>query len=252
MLDTEFLILEHRSSAIQYPVSSIQHPETSQLPQPNITVAYQISVILEYDRAIAMSDVFWKTDVLAGSFYFRVVLHHDAIVDDGDTARRSSNAVNAPTRGGVDDVVGLPFAGRAAGIHKWYRLFVNRGSLPIWIGCIVETIEHLHFVAALQEDAAVASALALSLYHGRCPPFDVQLAVAKYFFGKNIPRIGLDGHGTILHFPLGGCAVFMGEFVEIRPVEQHDGIAWSSGACAGRDDFWHGLPSFSEPRIPFL
>ena len=49
---------------------------------------------------------------------FRVVLDQDAVVEDGDRGFLLDPSVVAEDRRVVDDVVGLPFAGFAAGVDQ--------------------------------------------------------------------------------------------------------------------------------------
>ncbi len=209
-------------------------------------------MVLQDEGTIAVGDVLGQADVLGRAFDFGAVLYYHAIVDDGDTASSSAHAVHAPAGGSVDDVVGLPLTGRTTSVNEGDGLLVNGTRLTVGVGGVVEAIEHLHLVATLHEDATVAPALALAFhYHGR-PPFHVQLVVAEDFFGINGPAAGLHGHGAVLYLPRGGCAVFVGEFIEVRAVEQHNGVARCGGAVAWGDDLRHGLPSLGELGVPFF
>src|SRR5262245_4924147 len=133
--------------------------------------------------------------------YFRVVLDQDAVVEGGDRGFLLDPAVVAEDRRVVDDVVGLPFTGFAAGVDQRRILFVNRAGLAVEVSLVVVRIEHLDFVAALQEDSAVATALAFAYDLGRRGPFDVQLDIIKFPPGSDSAGSANDNHRAVLHFP---------------------------------------------------
>src|SRR4051812_16677325 len=92
---------------------------------------------------------------------FGVVLRDHAVVEDRRVSGRLELAV-FEARPVEDDVVYLPFARFARSIHERRRLPVDRGGLAIRIRRVLEGIEHLNFVAAVEEDAAIAAALAIA------------------------------------------------------------------------------------------
>src|SRR5262245_367201 len=135
--------------------------------------------------------------------YFRVVLDQDAVVEDGDRRFLLDTAVVAEDRRVVDDVVGLPFAGFAAGVDQRRVLFVNRAGLAVEVGLVIVRIEHLDFVAPLQEDSAVSTPLAFANDLGRRGPFDVQLDVVKFPLGSDGAGSANDDHRAVLYIPFG-------------------------------------------------
>ena len=95
----------------------------------------------------------------------------------------SSVQSRGETRRGKDDVVGLPFAGRARDIHERRILSVHRGGLAVGIREVVIAVEHLDLELAQQEHTAVAAPLAVALHLGRRGELDVQLKVGELLLG---------------------------------------------------------------------
>src|SRR5690606_2690994 len=87
--------------------------------------------------------------------------------------------VRVETGAAEDDVVGLPLARRAAGVHERRELAVERRRLAVGIGCAPVRVQALDLVAAREEAAAVAAVLALSRRRRRRAPLDVQLDIAE-------------------------------------------------------------------------
>ena len=77
-------------------------------------------------------------------------------------------AVGIEPRPREQDVVGLPFARLAAGIHRRRLLLVERTALAVGVGegsvgAVFKRIEHLDLVLLHQEHARVAASLTLAL-----------------------------------------------------------------------------------------
>ena len=102
------------------------------------------------------------------------------------------------------DIVNLVLTRRAQRVgHRWI-LAINRRGETIRVGGIVVIIQHLNFNQAHQKNAAVAAALAVSLHFCGGSPFHMQLAVAKLFFGPDVPGAGHAFHGAGFYDPFGG------------------------------------------------
>src|SRR5580698_10000296 len=92
-----------------------------------------------------------------------VVLRENAVVKDGDVCGPSQFPGCIEARAVPDDVVGLPLAGRTRSIHQRRILAIHGGCLPVRVRLAVVRIEHLDFVEAHQENAAVAAILIFTL-----------------------------------------------------------------------------------------
>ena len=62
-----------------------------------------------------------------------IVLDENAVMEDGDTGGAQQFAAGIETRAVEDDVVGLPLARRARGVHEWRILAVNGASLAVGV-----------------------------------------------------------------------------------------------------------------------
>ena len=83
-------------------------------------------------------------------------------------------------RGAVeDDVVGLPLARRARGVDQRRVLAVDRAAPAVGVGRVLIAVEDLDLVAAEEEDAAVAAALAVAFDVLGRGELEVELEVAE-------------------------------------------------------------------------
>ena len=146
-------------------------------------------------------------------------------------------------RSGKDDVVNLPLARGQRGIHQRRVLAIDRACGTVGIRGVVEAIQHLNFVFAVQEHAAVAAALAVAMRWSRRGPFDMKLEVAEVIFGVNVAGLGNGNHFAVFDLPFARLGLIAGmPLVEILSIEEHDGVggrlAWNFGRAegAGRDD----------------
>src|SRR5207237_4847793 len=130
------------------------------------------------------------------------------VVEDGDSCLRLHTAVVVEGGGGPEDVVGLPFAGFAAGVDQWRRLFVDAGGLAVDVGGVVVGVHDLEFVAGVagagggEEDAGVAARLGFAGDVFGNLVFEVELVVAKAFFGFDVAGLFVDGQDAVVDAPL--------------------------------------------------
>src|SRR5882762_9772521 len=113
---------------------------------------------------------------------FNVVLHEHAIVEGGDASGPQELSGSVEARAVKDDVVDLPLARRSRGVHLRRKLAVNGRGLAVGIGFTLIRVEHLHLINTVQEDAAVAAILILTLRGIWLGEFNVELAIAEGVF----------------------------------------------------------------------
>ena len=122
------------------------------------------------------------------------------------------------------DVVGLPLSGRARGVGERRILAVNGPGLAVGVGIGLVGIEDLQLEQAHEENAAVAAILALAAGRVGRGPLDMQLNIPE--FGLGLDRSGSRGdfHEPVRHLP--PCRAALGGLpgVEVRSIEQDDGI----------------------------
>src|SRR6187397_1906229 len=111
---------------------------------------------------------------------FLAVVQQDAIQEYGHE-RRLYEPRAFETRRLKDDVIRLPLAGSASGVHQRRPLSIQRARLSVRVGEVVERIEDLYFVTSMQEDAAVTAVLTVTTYLCRRRPIDVRLHVSETF-----------------------------------------------------------------------
>src|SRR6266446_8045829 len=100
-------------------------------------------------------------------------------MEGGDAGRAEEFAGGVESRTVKNDVVGLPLRGRTRGVDEGRELAVDGGSLAVGVGLAFVGIENLHFIQAVEKDAAVAAILILALRGHRLGEFDMELAIAE-------------------------------------------------------------------------
>src|SRR5712692_3906331 len=119
-----------------------------------------------------------------------VILNEDAVVEGGDAGWAQEFAGGVETRSVKNDVVNLPLAGRARGVYLRRKLAVDSGGLAVGVCLVFVGVEDLHFVEAVEENAAVSAVLVLALRGLRLSEFDVELAIAKGLAGVEVAGLG--------------------------------------------------------------
>ena len=130
-----------------------------------------------------LRNVFGHLPVHHGSHGFLAVVHHHAVEEDREIGRLDELFAFETGRF-ENDVVDVPLAGLAGGIGERRPLAVNPAGLPIGIGGVVDGVQHLNLVAAHQQHAAIAAALAGAANIGRLGPLHVELAIAEFLAGQ--------------------------------------------------------------------
>src|SRR6185312_17551740 len=144
-----------------------------QRPDPDVSVADGVAVKLQSDGAFAGHGlwIFGDGPDAGGPVDRLVVLHDNAVLKDGYVS--GDGLLPLPiSRGVKDDVIRLPLARRAADVRLRRVLPVNRPALPVGVGGVLVTVEHLNFENAHQEHAAVPAALAFAARGRRLGPLD--------------------------------------------------------------------------------
>src|SRR6267378_8557565 len=110
----------------------------------------------------------------------------------GDASRPQELSGSVEARPVKDDVVDLPLARRARGVHLRRKLPVNRRGLAVGISFTLIRVEHLHLVNTVQKDTAVTAVLILAFRGIWLREFDVELAIAEAVFGVELTSFGHD------------------------------------------------------------
>ena len=142
-----------------------------ELAEPDVAVADGVVVVLERDRpAAALVLVGEPLEPGGRPERLLVVLHEDAVVEQGDPRRLEELARGVEPGAAEGDVVGLPLAGRPRGVEQGRVLAVDRPRLAVGVGVGPVGVEHLDLELAHQEDAAVAAVLAHAVGRARARP----------------------------------------------------------------------------------
>jgi hypothetical protein len=208
------------------------------LDEPDVAVADEILVVLEKERTGLVD---FLVDGGAGHPGEGDVVLDERAVEENAQAGGVENGMVFPAAGRAEgDVVALPLRGRQTGIGQGRRLVVDGTAIARAGDVDAVGIEHLHLVAALQENTAVALVLTGGLGHVRAAEFEVEEEVGEAGLGHDIARTGDDMEDAVLvHAPAGGLALAGGPASEIGIVEEADGILGGIGAKGDK----HGLES---------
>ena len=182
-------------------------------------------------------------DAVAGRAEDRlVVLNQDAVLKDRLAGGADQMMVRVPAGGFKNDIIGLPFAWGPANVGQRRRLPVNRAALAVRISGVVVTVEHLQFVNALHENAAVAALLAVA-FGRRFGPFNMQLEVGELILGVDAAGAGFAFHIIVFLFPFDRSFVTF-PMGKIRAIKEHNGVRGRRGQIAefggGRHHRGHG------------
>ena len=154
-----------------------------------------------------------------------MVLQHHSVLYHGHIRAIEISAILLEDRSRVDDIIYIPLSRLAHGIHQGRCLLVDAACHAVYICLVVIAVQYLHLIHILQEDAAVATSLALALYSLWHTPFDVQLETAKLLFGNDIAFALVHSHDSLLHRPSClGSTVAVGPGREVLAVKEHNGI----------------------------
>src|SRR6185312_1396998 len=176
---------------------------SAQMASPDVLVAHQRVVVLQQDGVFfRLRKIFRRRAVNSRSEQFFVVVHQDTVEEDG-LIGRLQYFVSIHFRGFEDDVVSLPLAGLARRVLERRPLTVDGADLSIGIGGIVPAIEHLNFIAALQENAAVAAVLAVAANFGGVGENHVELHIAELFLRHDVTLAESHFHVAVLDLPAG-------------------------------------------------
>ena len=156
------------------------------------------------------------------------MLDLDAVLPDGEACVGGLLVGGVELRRPEADVVGLPALRLAAGVGARRALAVDRAAVAV-AALQAEGVEHLHLVAALHVDAAVAAVLSgvrgVLLRHHE---LDVQPARAELGARADVARAGLDLGRVLVQRPAGGArsvargvGVARAPRVERTAVEEH-------------------------------
>ena len=135
-----------------------------QRANPDVAIVNGVAVELELKGAFfgELVGVFGHNAVAGGAFNTVVVLGKHAVLNYRDVRRFRKFAIGVAGRV-KDNVVGLPFAGRTAGVHFWRILAIEGAALSVGIGAIFVAVEHLDLELAHKENARIAASLAGAL-----------------------------------------------------------------------------------------
>ena len=202
---------------------------------PDVAEAHGVTVVLHLQESFVIvlgvfANRMWAGPARAAG-KLDVVLDLDAVVDDGKSGASGDFAFFVKDRAVEGDVIGLPLAGFATGIHQRLGTTIQSAALAVGIGDVFIAIEHLDFVLSHQKDSAIATALARALDLGGSGEFDVESAGAEFFFALNVARAGGGLERAINELPFRRLTIGSGPvFVSfLGAIEKNFGIGWRLG-----------------------
>jgi len=127
-------------------------------------------------------------------------------VQDREPRRTRDLARRIEPRAVEDDVVCLPLAGRATGVHQRWKLSVDRRRLAVGIRLVLVRVQHLHLVPPHEEDTTVTALLTLAHRGQWRHPLHVQLRVPECVARDDPSSAGHHLHISLLDLPAGRAA----------------------------------------------
>lgn len=187
-------------------------------------------MLLDDERAGArLGMVCGSRFVLGGAEDLLVVLNEYTVPEDGH-ASRFDELVAVEFGGEEHGVEGLPLAWFAGGIGERRELTVDGAGDSVGVDMAGFGLDDLEFVESVEEDAAVSPVHGAAVVHGRCCPFEVELAVAEVLLG-----------GEPVCFDDVDGAVFDGVGRETLPLGDVVAIEEDDGVGGGLPRFGAGL-----------
>ena len=122
-------------------------------------------MILQLNRTQTMHFIFGQTNVLRSTLDLHMVLYQNTVLNHRKITRSHLHPILIKNRRRENDVIALPLPWALTGVDQWNVLLVNRSTLTIGISNIVVIIENLNLVFFLEENTAVAPALACAIHH---------------------------------------------------------------------------------------
>ena len=189
------------------------------------------------------------TDIFSCAAYGCVVLDQDTVHQHRHPGLIQIGPILLEDRSSVDDVVTVPLAGLAHRIDKGRLLLVDRADHAVDIGFIVIGVKYLDLIQPLEENSAVASALALALDPHRSHPFQMELATAELSLGADVSGASLDNcHHSIVNTPEGRRAIFSHPHGKVFPVKKHNGVGRCRTGSARIDHCRLRIPELGHGR----
>ena len=169
-----------------------------------------------------------------------VVVNQNTIEHHCDICGRH-DFIAIPLRSLKEDIVGLPFPWLSLWIYERWPLSIECTCLPIGIRRRLIRVQDLNFITTLEEDAAVATALAFASYVGGFLPLNMKLAIPKLLSRVKISCATNNLNGPINQLPLrlDWRASFvvvrvLAEMGQIFTVKKHDSVGRSIAKLLGR------------------
>jgi len=196
----------------------------SKLPNPDISEADRVVVVLQFQRQFARGLLVRLVITIRQTDEGDVVLNQHAVMQNRESCRADEFPCWVKSRLVENDVVGLPLAGRPAGIDQGRRIPVDCRGLPIRIGLVLVGIKYLDFIETHQVYPTIPAILVLAVRRAGSGPLDVELAIAEGLLGPDVASVRNYLEITLLDFPLGRPALERFPAGQIFAVEKNNGI----------------------------
>jgi len=204
------------------------------MTDPYIPEAHGVAVILQYNWALWWMGRLVVCDPLVfnGPDELLAVVQEHAVMDDGHIGLLGQLAA-IPSGGFKNDVVALPDPWGLGGITQGRELAVHCPDLSVGIGLVLEGVENLHLILAVNDNAGVPTALAVA---DRLPgggKLEVELEIAELFLGLDGAGFWRHLHVAVFNLPSDRFAgLLVLELGEVGAVEQDNGIGGRGCAVA--------------------
>ena len=185
---------------------------------PDVSVRNSVTVILKHKRTASNSLVIGDT---AGSNVrkLNVIVNYDTVLDNGNSAVLANFVALVEARSTENYIVCLPLKGRKTSVAKRSMYLINTGTIVVLRILYAVGVKNLALIAAVDVNAAVASALTGSFRHIGDSELNVNVSITKLIVGDNIAVT--NGEDTVFHLPVGFLAgATGGPLIKIRTVKE--------------------------------
>ena len=201
----------------------------AKVADPDVSKSHRVPMFIQFDGSLGRvrPGIISHSPIRGVPVEILSMMHHDAVVDDGNVRAFDEFAFSIPAGPFEDNVVGLPLSGRFGGVFQRWLLSIHGRHHAVGIGLVLITVQNLDFISSENIHAVVAASLALALDFFGCGKFQVELEVTKGIAGADAPR-ACGFHVTVFQFPV-DLVIASGPLAEVGAIKENDGI----GGCWG-------------------
>lgn len=148
-----------------------------------------------------------------------VVVNYDTVLNNGKSAVLANLVALVKAGSTENDIVCLPLKGRKTSVAKRSMYLINTGTVVVLRILYAVRVKNLTFVAAVNVNTAVTSALTGSFRHIGDSEFNVDVSIAVLVVRDDVTVT--NGENAVFYFPVGFLAgAASGPLIKVRTVKE--------------------------------